>query len=253
MPESLLYYRLAPLPETRYSTSGASLSLATKWSPPSLHLHNVLQTRQVLTPASRSCVLWASLPPPPQPPSWEWALGLSGCQPAVNPARADQLMSDQGAGGQPIKSCQMRKQVGARWTAAGHRESEMASRAVSGYLLCAVAPVFLVLLQGTQSVYIQVCPEGPPGERLGWRRNAGKLTKDSPGPKAQPNTQSHHRGQKSRWVEAAGMPVTRMTVMITINDAHSALLSSSAHPGQRSDGELDIVSALEPRRRGRLL
>ena len=93
-----------------------------------------------------------------------------------------------------------------------------------------------------------------PGERLGWRRNAGKLTKDSPGPKAQPNTQSHHRGQKSRWVEAAGTPVTRMTVMITINDAHSALLSSSAHPGQRSDGELDIVSALEePRRRGRLL
>uniref|UniRef100_E1BIM1 Guanylate cyclase activator 2B n=5 Tax=Bovinae TaxID=27592 RepID=E1BIM1_BOVIN len=64
-------------------------------------------------------------------------------------------MSDQGAGGQPIKSCQMRKQVGARWTAAGHRESEMASRAVSGYLLCAVALVFLMLLQGTQSVYIQ--------------------------------------------------------------------------------------------------
>ncbi|KAB0359735.1 hypothetical protein FD754_003891 [Muntiacus muntjak] len=31
----------------------------------------------------------------------------------------------------------------------------MASRAVSGCLLCAVALVFLVLLQGTQSVYIQ--------------------------------------------------------------------------------------------------
>ncbi|KAF4021923.1 GUCA2B [Cervus elaphus hippelaphus] len=31
----------------------------------------------------------------------------------------------------------------------------MASRAVSGYLLCAVALVFLMLLQGTQSVYIQ--------------------------------------------------------------------------------------------------
>lgn len=190
----------------------------------------------------------------PQPPSWKWALGLSGFQPAVNPALAGQLMSDQGAGGQPIKSCQMRKQVGARWTAAGHRESEMASRAVSGYLLCAVALVFLMLLQGTQSVYIQVCPEGPHGERLGWRGNAGKLTKDSPGPRAQPNTQSHHRGQKSRWVEAAGTPMTAMTVMITINYGHSALLSSRAHPGQRSDGESDIVPALEePRRGGRLL
>ncbi|XP_057574345.1 guanylate cyclase activator 2B [Hippopotamus amphibius kiboko] len=31
----------------------------------------------------------------------------------------------------------------------------MASRAVSGLLLCGVAVVFLVLLQGTQSVYIQ--------------------------------------------------------------------------------------------------
>uniref|UniRef100_A0A8C6CW08 Guanylate cyclase activator 2B n=1 Tax=Moschus moschiferus TaxID=68415 RepID=A0A8C6CW08_MOSMO len=31
----------------------------------------------------------------------------------------------------------------------------MASRAVSVYLLCAVALVFLMLLQGTQSVYIQ--------------------------------------------------------------------------------------------------
>ena len=148
----------------------------------------------------------------------------------------------------------MRKQVGARWTAAGHRESEMASRAVSGYLLCAVALVFLMLLQGTQSVYIQVCPEGPHGERLGWRGNAGKLTTDSPGPRAQPNTQSHHRGQKSRWVEAAGTPMTAMTVMITINYGHSALLSSRAHPGQRSDGESDIVPALEePRRGGRLL
>ena len=83
------------------------------------------------------------------------------------------------------------------------------------------------------------------GERLGCRGNAGKLTKDSPGPRAQPNTQSHHRGQKSRWVEAAGTPMTAMTVMITINYGHSALLSSRAHPGQRSDGESDIVPALE--------
>lgn len=144
--------------------------------------------------------------------------------------------------------------MGARWTAAGHREGEMASRVISGCLLCAVALVFLVLLQGTQSVYIQVCAEGPHGERLGWRGNAGKVIKNSPGPRAQPSTQSHHRGQKSRWVEAAGTPVAATAVMITIKYGHSALLSSSAHPGQRPDGESDIAPALEePRRGGRLL
>lgn len=48
--------------------------------------------------------------------------------------------------------------------------------------------------------------------------------------------------------------MTATTVMITINYGHSALLSSSAHPGQRPDGESDIVPALEePRRGGRLL
>ena len=55
----------------------------------------------------------------------------------------------------------------------------MARRVVSGLLLCGVAAVFLVLLQGAQSVYIQVCPEGPHGERLGWRGNAGQFTEDS--------------------------------------------------------------------------
>uniref|UniRef100_A0A8D1VYH6 Guanylate cyclase activator 2B n=1 Tax=Sus scrofa TaxID=9823 RepID=A0A8D1VYH6_PIG len=67
-------------------------------------------------------------------------------------------MSDQGAGAWPIKSCWLRRQVRARWTAtaaAGYSGSEMASRAAAGLLLCGVALVFLVLLQGTQSVYIQ--------------------------------------------------------------------------------------------------
>ncbi|KAB0402040.1 hypothetical protein E2I00_001166, partial [Balaenoptera physalus] len=65
-------------------------------------------------------------------------------------------MSDQGAGTRPIKSCQLGKQVGAWWTVARHRGNEMARRVVSGLLLCGVAAVFLVLLQGAQSVYIQV-------------------------------------------------------------------------------------------------
>ena len=83
---------------------------------------------------------------------------MSSCQPAVKPALPGQLMSDQGAGAWPIKSCWLRRQVRARWTAtaaAGYSGSEMASRAAAGLLLCGVALVFLVLLQGTQSVYIQ--------------------------------------------------------------------------------------------------
>lgn len=55
----------------------------------------------------------------------------------------------------------------------------MATRALSGLLLCGVAVVFLVLLQGAQSVYIQVCPEGPHGEGLGWRGNAGQFAEES--------------------------------------------------------------------------
>lgn len=93
MPEPPLYYRLALLPETRCSTSGASLSLAIKGSP-SLHLHNALHTWQALNPASRSRVLRASLPPSPPTPFLGVGPGLSGCQPAVNPALADQLMND---------------------------------------------------------------------------------------------------------------------------------------------------------------
>lgn len=85
--------------------------------------------------------------------------------------------------------------MGARWTAAGHRESEMASRAVSGCLLFAVALVFLVLLQGTQSVYIQVCAEGPHGERLGWRGNAGKVIRTVQDPGLSP-TPNHTTGAK---------------------------------------------------------
>lgn len=94
----------------------------------------------------------------------------------------------------------------ARWTAtaaAGYSGSEMASRAAAGLLLCGVALVFLVLLQGTQSVYIQVCPSGtmplaPHCERLGWRGNPGKFT-DDPGLSPTPSL--------PRWVGAAG---TRM-------------------------------------------
>lgn len=80
----------------------------------------------------------------------------------------------------------------------------MASRVISGCLLCAVALVFLVLLQGTQSVYIQVCAgKVLTKQRLGWRGMLGKSlrTVQDPGLSPAPN---HTTGQKSRWVEAAG-------------------------------------------------
>lgn len=121
--------------------------------------------------------LLTSIIPNPFPGNGLWA-----CQDAsqlFSPTLAGQLMSDRGAGTWPIKSCQLRKQVGAWWTVARHRGDEMATRALSGLLLCGVAVVFLVLLQGAQSVYIQVCPEGPHGEGLGWRGNAGQFAEES--------------------------------------------------------------------------
>lgn len=155
-----------------------------------------------------------TLPVPQKPPTPispnPFLGGAQACQVparAVNPAPlADQLMSEPGAGGQPIKSCQMREQVGARWTARTQRGQDGQQGDIRVPAVC-VALVFLLCKAAgahSQSTSRFVL-EGPHGERLGWRGNAGKVIKNSPGPRAQPSTQSHHRGQKSRWVEAAGM------------------------------------------------
>lgn len=61
------------------------------------------------------------------------------------------------------KSCYPGKQVAAGWMAVvGFRGSKMGGRTMSG-LLSGVAVVLLVLLQSTQSVYIQVSPSSQNG------------------------------------------------------------------------------------------